>query len=72
MAKAKTRGKAARSTPQQGAEGQAVQERLRELVTAIAAEVIAEAAERLGPARRAMPLLIARGTRSGPRPKKRR
>jgi hypothetical protein len=71
MAKAKTRGTAARGTPRQGSDGQAVQARVRELVTAIAAEVIAEAAERLGPTRRAMPLMMARGTRSAPLPKKR-
>jgi hypothetical protein len=62
MAKTTT---ARRSKPKAQAGGEAVQARVREIVTAIAAEVIAETAERLGPARRAMPLAMARGVRSG-------
>jgi hypothetical protein len=64
MAKATT---ARRSNPKSEAGSEAVQARVREIVTAIAAEVIAETAKRLGPARRAMPLAMARGVRSGPR-----
>lgn len=67
MAKARTRPGAAHRSPDQGADGQAVRARVRELVAAIAAEVIAETAERIGQTRRAMPLAIARGTRSGPK-----
>lgn len=70
MAKAKTAS--ARKKPAPAAGSEAVQARVREIVTAIAAEVIAETAERIGTTRRAMPLEMTRGTRSGPRPRKRR
>ena len=49
-----------------GLGGEAMQARVREIVTAIAAVVIAGKAEGLGPSRRAMPLAMARGVRSGP------
>lgn len=48
--------------------GEATRAKLREIVSAIAADVIAETAERLGkaPRREAAALRMARGTRSGP------
>lgn len=72
MAKATTRGQAGPQGRGKANGGDAVQARVRELVTAIAAEIIAETAERLDPARRAMPLAMARRVRSGPVAKKRR
>jgi hypothetical protein len=71
MAKTKRSGKAARRETVQAGGGEAVQARVRELVTALAAEIIAETAERLDPARRAMPLAMTRRTRSAPRPRMR-
>jgi hypothetical protein len=51
-----------------GNPGEATRAKLREIVSAIAADVIAETAERLGkaPRREAAALRMARGTRSGP------